>query len=192
MLDLGSRVRRCCTSSRPRDVEEGRTRTHAWVEDVDVHLAQFSSATAGTACTKRDGPDVYAAPEIRVVPAATPHLSSLSSRLSHPPSLLPPHPCSLTTLTTSQPTPSPALRHRQRPHLGRGGGGDCCCACFPLCSSFSILCLSPLFVSFSWLSFPSVPASLLRSHKESLSAGCRRIRTLPFSTLRKGVRGGCF
>ncbi|KAJ7865505.1 hypothetical protein B0H13DRAFT_1898526 [Mycena leptocephala] len=52
MLGLGSRVRKCCASSRRRDVEEGPTRTRAWVEDADVRLAQFSSTTAGTACTE--------------------------------------------------------------------------------------------------------------------------------------------
>ncbi|KAJ7917898.1 hypothetical protein B0H13DRAFT_2269342 [Mycena leptocephala] len=62
VLGLGSGVRRCCASSLRHDVEEGRTWTRAWVEDVDVRLAQFSSATAGTACSKRDDADMYAGP----------------------------------------------------------------------------------------------------------------------------------
>ncbi|KAJ7921701.1 hypothetical protein B0H13DRAFT_1866482 [Mycena leptocephala] len=52
VLGLGSGGRKCCASSRRRDVEEGRTRTRAWVRDVDLRSAQFSSATAGTACTR--------------------------------------------------------------------------------------------------------------------------------------------
>ncbi|KAJ7921685.1 hypothetical protein B0H13DRAFT_2318196 [Mycena leptocephala] len=74
MLGLGSGVRRYCASSRRRDVEEGRTRTCAWVRDVDLRLAQFSSATAGTVCSKRDEADMYAWPEMHVVRSATPRL----------------------------------------------------------------------------------------------------------------------
>jgi hypothetical protein len=70
-----------------------------------MRLARLSSATAGTACSKRDDADVYAGPEMRVVRSATPHPYLY---ISLPPSLPSPHPCSLTTLTTAQSTPSPA------------------------------------------------------------------------------------
>jgi hypothetical protein len=43
------------------------------VEDVDVRLAQSSSATAGIACSRHDDADVYAWPEMRVVRSAMPH-----------------------------------------------------------------------------------------------------------------------
>jgi hypothetical protein len=89
VLGLGSGGRKCCASSRRRDVEDGWIRTRAWVEDVDVRLAQFSSATAGTACTKRDDADMYAGPEIRVVRSATPHpvFTVITSLISLSPSL---------------------------------------------------------------------------------------------------------
>ncbi|KAJ7921675.1 hypothetical protein B0H13DRAFT_2318186 [Mycena leptocephala] len=73
---------------------------------------------------KRDDADVYAGPEMRVVRSATPHpvFTVITSLIPIPLSLsrFPPRRRSL-TLTIPQSTPSPALRHRQRPHLGQGG-----------------------------------------------------------------------
>jgi hypothetical protein len=91
-------------------------------------------------------------------------LSSFSSRpfISIPPPSLSPPLRRWLTLTAVHSIPSLALRHRQRPHLGRGGSGDRCHMSHPLFPDSHCLLLCPWVIFLS----PSVPAFRLRSHEE--------------------------
>ncbi|KAJ7921699.1 hypothetical protein B0H13DRAFT_2318209 [Mycena leptocephala] len=149
----------------------------------------FQAPLPALPAPRRDDADMYARPEMRMVCSA-PHsvlilITSLHLCLSHPPSLLPPHPRSLTTLTTSQSTPLPALRHRQRPHLGRGWR-----CLFALVSSF----LSSLPRGFP-LSPPASP--LAESRGVTAGTGTDALRGVGHFGISQPrplrlLRGGCF